>query len=81
MRERLALSRPKEGASGETGTWRTFRPVVDKETCNACGLCAQYCPDGVIDEDLNIDLDYCKGCGLCVETCPKKSIRMEKEEK
>ena len=35
MRERLALSRPKEGASGETGTWRTFRPVVDKETCNA----------------------------------------------
>ncbi|MFA5613724.1 MAG: 4Fe-4S binding protein, partial [Methanoculleus sp.] len=53
MRERLALSRPREASSGKTGSWRTFRPVVDREACNACGLCAQYCPDGVIDEDLN----------------------------
>ncbi|WP_054847571.1 4Fe-4S binding protein [Methanoculleus chikugoensis] len=85
MRERLALSRPKEAASGgKTGTWRTFRPVVDKETCNACGLCAQYCPDGgVIDEELNIDLDYCKGgCGICANECPKGgAIAMVREER
>jgi pyruvate ferredoxin oxidoreductase delta subunit len=34
-RERLAMSRPVEGAAGKTGTWRVFRPVVDKEKCNA----------------------------------------------
>jgi pyruvate ferredoxin oxidoreductase delta subunit len=55
--------------------------VVDKELCNACGLCAQYCPDGVIDEELNIDLDYCKGCGICANECPKQAIAMVREER
>jgi pyruvate ferredoxin oxidoreductase delta subunit len=79
MRERLALSRPKEASSGKTGSWRTFVPRVDRETCNACGLCAQFCPEGVIDEDLEIDLSFCKGCGICAEECPKKAIAMERE--
>jgi len=80
-RERLALSRPTEGAAGKTGTWRVFRPVVDKEKCNECGLCASYCPDAVISEDLAIDLAYCKGCGICSNECPKKAIIMVREEK
>ena len=32
-RERLALSRPKKGASGKTGAWRTFRPVWHADRC------------------------------------------------
>lgn len=80
-RERLAISRPVAGAAGKTGTWRVFRPVVDKEKCNACGLCATYCPDAAIDEDLKIDLDFCKGCGICANECPKKAITMVREEK
>lgn len=80
-RERLAISRPKEGAAGQTGTWRVFKPAVDREKCNACGLCAMYCPDAVIDEDLNIDLRFCKGCGICANECPKKAIEMVREEK
>jgi len=80
MSAKLAISRPKTGASGETGSWRTFRPVVDKEKCNECGLCGLYCPDGCIDADLNIDLDFCKGCGICATECPKKAITMEREE-
>lgn len=80
-RERLAISRPIEGAAGKTGTWRVFRPVVDKEKCNACGLCSTYCPDGVISEDLVIDLGFCKGCGICANECPKKAIAMIREEK
>lgn len=80
-RKRLAISRPTVGAAGKTGTWRVFRPVVDKEKCNNCGLCAVYCPDGVIDNDLEIDLAFCKGCGICANECPKKSITMVREEK
>ncbi len=80
MSERLAISKPGKAACGKTGTWRTFRPVVDTEQCNACGLCAMYCPDGCIDEDLNIDLEFCKGCGICANECPKKAIEMVREE-
>jgi len=80
-RERLAMSHPKEGATGQTGTWRVFKPVVDREKCNACGLCSMYCPDAVIDGDLNIDLRFCKGCGICANECPKKAIEMVREEK
>ena len=81
-RERLALSRPKKGASGKTGGWRTFRPVIDPEQCNRCGLCSLYCPEGVIRENpesLEIDLDFCKGCGICAEECPTKAISMVEE--
>ena len=53
--ERLAISRPTEGAAGQTGSWRVFRPVVNKEKCNACGLCSLYCPDNAIDEELVVD--------------------------
>lgn len=79
MRERLAISRPTEGCAGPTGTWRVFRPVVDREKCNSCGMCAMYCPDGVIDNSYEIDLEYCKGCGICANECPKKAIRMVEE--
>ena len=80
MSAKLAIPRPKEGAAGKTGTWRTYKPVVDRELCNECGLCRMYCPDGVIDVELNIDLEYCKGCGICAKECPKKAITMEREE-
>jgi pyruvate ferredoxin oxidoreductase delta subunit len=81
MRQRLALSRPTDGAAGKTGSWRVFKPVVNTELCNSCGLCAMFCPDAVITEDLEIDLTYCKGCGICANECPKKAITMEREDK
>jgi len=80
MKKRLALSKPVEGASGKTGSWRTFRPVVDKEKCNACGLCTLYCPERAMDTDVIVDLDFCKGCGICANECPKKAITLQREE-
>lgn len=80
-RNRLAISIPTPGACGKTGSWRVFYPVVDREKCNACGICAMFCPDGAISEELEIDLGFCKGCGICANECPKKAISMEREEK
>jgi pyruvate ferredoxin oxidoreductase delta subunit len=79
-RRRLALSEPVEGASGKTGSWRTYRPEIDREKCNECGLCILYCPEAAISEDLVVDLRYCKGCGICANECPKKAIVMKREE-
>lgn len=66
----------------ETGSWRTETPVVAQEKCNFCGLCLDYCPDGVIGDEngpprvLKIDLTFCKGCGICAEVCKRGAISM-----
>ncbi len=60
--------------------WRVQRPVVDHEKCIKCMQCWVYCPEGVIDRDINIDMDFCKGCGVCANECPKQAITMVKEE-
>lgn len=74
------LSVPLEGSVGKTGTWRTFRPVLDRERCNKCLFCWIYCPEACITKDLEIDYDYCKGCGVCAEECPTKAMIMVKED-
>lgn len=53
-------------------------------TCNLCGNCWFFCPDGVCLEAqgrMEADLDYCKGCGVCVEECPRGVLVMEVESK
>ena len=59
-----------------TGVWRYRRPVIRHDDCIKCGICAEYCPCGVIekDEKMEIDYTYCKGCGICTVECPKKAI-------
>ena len=66
----------------KTGDWRTQRPVLKKEKCNGCGICAAYCPPQCINDDgelYAVDLEYCKGCGICAKECPKKAITMTPE--
>ena len=57
--DRYPINHPVDGSAGRTGSWRVFRPMVEKEKCNVCGLCALYCPDAVIDRDLVLDLAFC----------------------
>ncbi len=69
-----------ESKNYHTGTWRTFKPVVDNDKCIKCGICERYCPDFCIDikeDGCHVNLDYCKGCGICAHECPVKSITME----
>lgn len=61
----------------KTGAWRYRRPVIRPDDCVLCGICAEYCPCGVVEkrEDVMvIDYTYCKGCGICTVECPKKAI-------
>jgi 2-oxoacid:acceptor oxidoreductase delta subunit (pyruvate/2-ketoisovalerate family) len=66
----------------DTGSWRTIRPVLDKEKCTYCGLCALYCPPQcLVDKKGHFEpnLEYCKGCGICAKECPSKAITMVPE--
>ena len=74
-----ALKASNSTRANKTGSWRTFKPVVDTEKCINCGLCYVYCPDGCVTEEHIPDYDYCKGCGICAEECPVKAITMERE--
>ncbi|MEM2872615.1 MAG: 4Fe-4S binding protein [Nitrososphaerales archaeon] len=70
----------------KTGTWRTFKPIIDYSRCTKCGWCVIYCPEPCIsfessgDGKVVIDYDFCKGCGICAEECPIKCIDMVMEE-
>ncbi|MHA1369598.1 MAG: 4Fe-4S binding protein [Promethearchaeota archaeon] len=76
----IPISEGVKGSIGNTGEWRTYRPIIDLAECNKCGFCYIYCPEGTIIFDREngpeIDLIYCKGCGICAHECPKKAIRM-----
>ncbi|MBN1574593.1 MAG: 4Fe-4S binding protein [Deltaproteobacteria bacterium] len=62
-----------------------FIAAIDKESCTACGTCAEErCPVVAIVKDgdsYRVMEDKCIGCGLCAVTCPADSISLvEREE-
>ncbi|MEM3148432.1 MAG: 2-oxoacid:acceptor oxidoreductase family protein, partial [Candidatus Jordarchaeales archaeon] len=81
----VPVSTPSKGSIGNTGDWRTRKPVIDKEKCNKCLFCWMYCPEATINIDDSgfpqIDYNYCKGCEVCFNECPRKAISMVVEEK
>ncbi|MBI5148809.1 4Fe-4S binding protein [Candidatus Pacearchaeota archaeon] len=68
----------------KTGSWRTMKPIVLKNKCTACGICAKFCPDGAIiikNKKMSVDYEHCKGCAICSVECPSHSIIMKEEKK
>ena len=61
-------------------------PVIDRERCNNCGKCHDFCLFGVYSrEDRKIVVKYprnCKNnCPACARACPRKAIIFPKYEK
>ncbi|MFC1576417.1 pyruvate synthase subunit PorD [Candidatus Omnitrophota bacterium] len=75
------IDKPGTSRDYKTGSWRTFKPVINKEKCINCLQCWIFCPDSCImvkDEKMEgFNYDYCKGCGICASICPVKCIKME----
>jgi H+/Na+-translocating ferredoxin:NAD+ oxidoreductase subunit B len=65
--------------------WATnFHAVVDKNTCEGCGICVKNCQVGAVsvsekEEYAVVNLDRCIGCGVCVSKCPTESISLFKK--
>ena len=79
--------KPGSSLKNKTGSWRSYRPIIDVEKCIACGICSKICPDSAASLEkiggqvkAKINYDYCKGCGLCAKECPVKALKMEREE-
>ncbi len=78
--------------NNKTGSWKSFKPVVDSEKCIGCMKCYEFCPDNsVIPKERNDDsnmkyyidsfkYDFCKGCGICSNICPVSAIEMKRSK-
>ncbi|MCD6491602.1 MAG: 4Fe-4S binding protein [Candidatus Njordarchaeia archaeon] len=76
----------KSALEYKTGTWRSFKPIIDDKKCVRCLLCWLYCPDdsfiikwsedGKRPKQVLVNYEYCKGCGICSTVCPTKAITM-----
>jgi 2-oxoglutarate ferredoxin oxidoreductase subunit delta len=63
-------------------------PNIDiyKAWCKACGICATFCPTGVLARDeagypYVRDIDKCINCGWCEIRCPDFAITVEQKNR
>ena len=55
---------------------------IDKEKCNACGLCEKSCPFGAIAvvDDAAQTNENCTLCGACVNVCPQGALSILRKQ-
>ncbi|MGM9805633.1 MAG: 4Fe-4S binding protein, partial [Candidatus Aphodosoma sp.] len=53
-----------------------FRINIDREKCNACGLCSRKCKSACIDgSNHTVDYSRCVACMDCIDTCKHGAIK------
>ncbi|MDO4756273.1 MAG: 4Fe-4S binding protein, partial [Parabacteroides sp.] len=53
-----------------------FKPVIDTEKCNGCGLCARNCKASCINsKEHSIDYSRCVACMDCIDKCKQGAIQ------
>lgn len=63
--------------AGKMDQHSSGKPVVNRDACKGCRLCAKECgSDAIIYEDKKavIDQEKCKGCGRCIGACSFDAI-------
>lgn len=57
---------------------KSFKPVIDDDSCVKCGTCVKHCPAHALFLIPNKDLLFletlCEGCAMCMYVCPKGAI-------
>jgi len=51
--------------------------TVQTESCNGCGACVDYCPNGAIllqNGVAFISQDLCQACEACLDVCPQGAL-------
>jgi ferredoxin len=65
------------------------RPLIDKEKCTGCGLCAIDCPTKALTISQNSEGDLyqllfreeaCDVCGVCEKSCPENCLQLVEKE-
>lgn len=52
-----------------------FKPVINLDKCNSCGLCARNCKASCIDsKNHTIDYSRCVACMDCIEKCKQGAL-------
>lgn len=60
---------------GMAARYSWFRPVIDTEKCNGCGLCSRHCKAACIDSKAHaIDYSRCVTCMDCIGQCRQGAI-------
>lgn len=60
---------------GFLSKYSLFRPVIDTDKCNGCGLCARNCKAACINSKQHaIDYSRCVDCMDCLDKCHKGAI-------
>lgn len=60
---------------GTLSKYSLFKPVIDTEKCNGCGLCARNCKASCINSKAHeIDYSRCVACMDCIGKCKQNAI-------